>query len=305
MRYRDDFRFAPYVPVAERRRRAAEKVKELAKKGRKIEGVQIEGRAIARTFWGKAWGDNLEAYSDYANRLPRGRTYVRNGSVVDLQIGRGSVTAIVSGSQLYEIEVSIKPLHASRWKPLVEASAGEMLSMVDLLAGTFSEQVMTRFCHRDAGLFPGPKEISLKCSCPDWAEMCKHVAATLYGVGARLDARPELLFTLRGVDPKDLVAAAAKAPSNARARAPKGGKVLDADGLGSIFGIDMGQIPAAGVAPSKKPARVRPPAKPVKALAKKSTPRASSAGSPAKPRVARQVRGAAKKTGGPTKKSRR
>ena len=205
--------------------------------------MRVEGRTIARTFWGKAWGENLEAYSDYVNRLPRGRSYLRNGSVVDLQIERGRVTALVSGSDLYEIHVTIKPLPAVRWKTLVDASAGQMLSMVDLLAGTFSEQVMKRFCDRTGGLFPAPTEITLTCSCPDWADMCKHVAATLYGVGARLDARPELLFTLRGVDPLDLLAAAGAEP--AKVRAPKAGKVLDTNGLGAIFGIELGQMPTS------------------------------------------------------------
>jgi len=243
MGYGGDYGFRPYVSVAERRRKAEQKVKQLEKKGRKVEGVRLEGRKLAHTFWGRAWGDNLEAYSDYANRLPRGRTYIRNGSVVDLQIAQGRVTALVSGSELYEVEVNIQPLPSGRWKPLVVASSGEILSMVDLLAGTFSEQVMRRFCDRTGGLFPTPKEIKLKCSCPDWASMCKHVAATLYGVGARLDARPELLFTLRGVDALDLVSAAAAAP--ARVRAPKGGHVLAESGLSSIFGIEIGQVAAA------------------------------------------------------------
>jgi uncharacterized Zn finger protein len=243
MAYRGYYDFPPYVPVAERRRLAALEVKRLQKKGRTIEGVQIAGKGIAQTFWGKAWGDNLEGYSDFANRLPRGRTYVRNGSVVDLQVTPGRVTALVSGSSLYEIEVKIRPLARARWKALVETSAREMLSMVDLLAGSFSEQVMRRFCDRAGGLFPAPQEITLECSCPDWATMCKHVAAALYGVGARLDARPELLFTLRGVDPMDLVTAAAEAPS--KVRAPKTGKVLDAGNLDAIFGLEMGTIPGA------------------------------------------------------------
>jgi uncharacterized Zn finger protein len=257
MGFGEYYGFRPYVPVAERRRQAALKVKQLEKKGVKVEGVTLTGTKIAHTFWGKAWCENLEAYSDYANRLPRGRTYIRNGSVVDLQVERGRVKAMVSGSELYTVDVTIQPLPAARWKSLVAASSGEMLSMVDLLAGTFSEQVMRRFCDRAGGLFPSPKEIKLKCSCPDWAEMCKHVAATLYGVGARLDARPELLFTLRGVDAIDLVTAAAAAPT--KVRAPKAGKVLEGGGLGSIFGIELGKIPAtASAAPrttSKAPAK--------------------------------------------------
>jgi uncharacterized Zn finger protein len=263
MAYGDFYGFRPYVSAAERRRKAEQKVKQLEKKGRKVEGVRLEGKKLAHTFWGKAWGDNLEAYSDYANRLPRGRTYVRNGSVVDLQIAQGRVTALVSGSALYEVEVTIQPLPSVRWKPLVLASSGEILSMVDLLTGTFSEQVMRRFCDRAGGLFPSPKEIKLRCSCPDWASMCKHVAATLYGVGARLDTRPELLFTLRGVDPLDLVSAASEAPT--KVRAPRGGKVLDEGGIGSIFGIDLGEVPATTALPARAVARPRATSKRTKA----------------------------------------
>src|SRR5258708_6518956 len=92
--------FKPYVSVAQRQAKAKREMARLAKKGQKIEPIQIEGRKIADSFWGKAWCDNLESYSDFSNRLPRGRTYVRNGSVVNLHIEPGTVTAHVSGSEL-------------------------------------------------------------------------------------------------------------------------------------------------------------------------------------------------------------
>src|SRR4051794_16812939 len=101
------FQFRPYVPVAKRRAQAAREVQKRQKKGQTITPVVIEGRTIAKTFWGKAWCDNLESYSDYENRLPRGRTYVRNGSVVDLQIKQGKITALVSGSEMYEVAINI------------------------------------------------------------------------------------------------------------------------------------------------------------------------------------------------------
>ena len=107
MDYDDYYGFTPYVSVAARRAQAARELAKLQKKGRKISPVVIDGRKIARTFWGEAWCDNLERYSDYANRLPRGRTYVRNGSVVDLQVAPGSVTALVSGSTLYDVKVTV------------------------------------------------------------------------------------------------------------------------------------------------------------------------------------------------------
>src|SRR5512135_3060099 len=109
----------PYVPVAKRRARAAREMSKLAKKtGLAASPVELNGRKIASTFWGKAWCDNLEAYSDFANRLPRGRTYVRNGSVVDLQIEKGTVTAMVAGSELYEIKIQIKPPAPKTWKTI-------------------------------------------------------------------------------------------------------------------------------------------------------------------------------------------
>src|SRR6266567_3969458 len=203
-----DWGYRPYVPVAQRRANARRKLEKLAKKGQKISPVEINGRTIASTFWGKAWCDNLESYSDFSNRLPRGRTYVRNGSVLDLQIEPGKVTSLVSGSELYRIAITIKPLTAGIWKT-VKAKCGQQIgSLVELLQGNLSKSVMEIVTGRESGLFPAPKEIEMACSCPDWAGMCKHVAATLYGVGSRLDYQPELLFKLRGVDHMELIAQA-------------------------------------------------------------------------------------------------
>src|SRR5213083_1539994 len=193
-------RWKPYVPVAKRRAQAAREAAKRAKKGQTVAPVVIDGRTIARTFWGKAWCDNLERYSDYSNRLPRGRTYVRNGSVVDLQIAPGAVTALVSGSSIYRIGVQVTELPKNRWTAVCKDCAGAIDSLVELLQGRFSKGVMTRICHERTGLFPSPAEITFTCSCPDWALMCKHVAAVLYGIGARLDLQPDLLFALRNVD---------------------------------------------------------------------------------------------------------
>ena len=186
--------FRPYVSVAERRRKAAKEMAKLAKKGKTIRPVQIEGRTIARTFWGKAWCDNLESYMDYANPLPRGRTYGRNGSVVHLDIRPGEIEATVSGSELYQVRIGITPAAKAKWKSLCHDCSGAIGSLVELLRGRFSDHVMGTITRKETGLFPAPAEITLKCSCPDWATMCKHVAAVLYGVGARLDQNPELLF---------------------------------------------------------------------------------------------------------------
>jgi uncharacterized Zn finger protein len=238
----DFYGFRPYVSAAERRAKAAREVEKRKKKGHVISPVSIEGRTIANTFWGKSWCQNLESYSDYANRLPRGRTYVRNGSVVDLQIEPGLIRALVSGSSLYEVTLKIAPVDKTRWKSICKDCAGAIDSLVELLQGRLSEGVMERICRQKQGLFPSPAEIKLACSCPDWAGMCKHVAAVLYGVGARFDQQPELLFRLREVDEKELIVSAGTAPRLAK-QGPASGKVLDSEDLGEMFGIDMAEIP--------------------------------------------------------------
>ncbi|CAK0778787.1 SWIM-type domain-containing protein [Gammaproteobacteria bacterium] len=229
--------WAPYVPVAERRRKAAKKVATLKKQGQALQPVMIAGRAIATTFWGRAWCDNLEVYSDWANRLPRGRTYVRNGSVLDLQLEAGKITALVMGSELYRIDISVKPLEAARWQGIQSECAGKVDSLIELLQGKLSRGVMEIITRPGSGLFPQPREIQMHCSCPDYASLCKHLAAVLYGVGARLDLQPELLFMLRQVDHRDLIAHAV-APS-LETSVPGEGKRLDESGLASLFGIDL------------------------------------------------------------------
>lgn len=261
----DRWGWTPYVPVAERRRKAQREMEKRRKKGDVISPVVIQGRAIASTFWGKSWCENLERYSDYANRLPRGRTYVRNGSVVDLCIERGLIRAMVSGSSLYRVEVTIAPVAQSRWKSICVDCAGAIDSLVELLQGRFSKGVMERICRKSEGLFPAPAEIKLACSCPDGAYMCKHVAATLYGVGARLDAKPELLFRMRGVDEGELIAKVGKAMPLAAA-APTAANILDGD-LGAIFGLDLD---ARAIAPLPEPAKKAAAKSVVKKAAKKA-----------------------------------
>jgi uncharacterized Zn finger protein len=239
----------PYVSVAARQRKAAAEAQRLAKKGQALAPVVIEGRTIARTFWGKAWCENLERYSDFATRLPRGRSYARNGSVIDLQIAAGEVTALVSGSELYRVSVRIGAVAAAQWTTLSTDCAGAIDSLVDLLQGKLSAPIMERVTRAGTGLFPTPREIELDCSCPDWADMCKHVAAVLYGVGARLDRQPELLFTLRGVDEKELIASAGHGGSLITS-APSA-RVLVSDGLGELFGIELVSFTGTGTGDSE------------------------------------------------------
>lgn len=249
-RWADDFGFGPYVSSAERRERALKAADRLRKAGRELWPVARPGREIAATFWGKAWGANLERYSDYANRLPRGRSYLRQGAVVDLQIAPGEVSALVSGTDLYRVAIRITPVSARRWGAIRKTCAGEIRSVVELLQGRLSESVMEHLCQQETGLFPTPREIRFSCTCPDAAYMCKHVAAVLYGVGARLDEKPELLFRLRGVDEGELIASAASGiPLSAKA--PPAGRVLDAGILEEVFGVEI-------EAPADAPRRVGP-----------------------------------------------
>jgi uncharacterized Zn finger protein len=245
------FEWHPYVPVAEKRRQAQRKLAKLRKQGQSIAPVTIEGRTIAKTFWGKSWCANLERYSDYATRIPRGRTYVRNGSVLDLQIAKGEIVAMVAGSSLYKIKITVAPVKAARWKAICRDCAGAIDSLVELLQGRLAKGIMDRVCREGDGLFPSPEEIKLSCSCPDWADMCKHVAAALYGVGARLDETPQLLFVLRGVDENELLASAGQDLALAIS-APGAARLLDDSDVAALFGLEMAEsatsdavIPAA------------------------------------------------------------
>jgi uncharacterized Zn finger protein len=260
------YEFRPYVPVAQRQREAQRELKKLKKKGQSVAPVTIEGRTIAKSFWGKSWCDNLERYSDYANRLPRGRTYVRNGSVVDLQITKGEVLAFVAGSDLYKIKIGIAPVKARRWKSICRDCAGSIDSLVELLQGRLAKGVMDRVCREGDGLFPSPGDIELSCSCPDWADMCKHVAAALYGVGARLDEKPQLLFVLRGVDENDLLAGAGADLSLTKST-PRAVNVLGDSDVAALFGLEMAQTVASEAPPSPK--RASKGSKTVEAVSRK------------------------------------
>ncbi|HIJ83561.1 MAG: putative conserved protein, contains Zn finger domain [Magnetococcales bacterium] len=231
-------RWAPYVPVAARRMKATKEMEKMRKKGHPVSPVVITGRTIATTFWGKAWCENLESYRDFENRLLRGRTYVRNGSVIDLQISSKIIQAMVSGSSLYRVEITIDALPQAVWQPLCKDCSTGIDSLVELLQGRFAKGVMERLCRQDNGLFPRPTEIKFSCSCPDYAYMCKHVAAVLYGVGSRLDERPELLFVLRDVNHNDMVAHVDTALP-ITSKGPKSGKLLESDDISDLFGLDM------------------------------------------------------------------
>jgi uncharacterized Zn finger protein len=246
--------YPPYVSAAERRQRAEAAARKLTKRGEKLQPIRIEGREIATTFWGKAWCRNLEAYSDYATRLPRGRSYIRNGCVLDLRISPGSVKALVSGTNLYKVDITIAPVKPAEWKALKRECAGQVGSLIDLLQGKLSEAVMKIITSPENGLFPKPSQIHFKCSCPDWAGMCKHIAATLYGVGARLDHDPALLFRLRGVNHGELLAEATESVTGGSPAQDAG--TLAVGDIAEVFGIEIEPPPVSIPHPARTAKRV-------------------------------------------------
>ena len=245
--------WAPYVPVAERRARARKQLEKMQKKGLDVQPVQVEGRKIAHSFWGRGWCDHMESFSDYANRLPRGRTYVRNGSVCHLEIRSGRIRAVVSGTKLYNITITIAPLGKDRWRAVKRACSGKIGSLIDLLRGRLDRGVMEVVSDRKEGLFPLPGEMRFDCDCPDWAGMCKHVAAVLYGVGARLDHCPEMLFVLRGVNHEELVDVSSAVADAAREGTSR--RRIAATGIADVFGIDLVEADEAAADPGTLPAK--------------------------------------------------
>lgn len=271
--YGGGFSFPEYVPVAARRARARAAAQAIARKQKRALSPvgPLTGNKLARTFWGKAWCDNLESYGDYVNRLPRGRSYARQGAVIDLQISAGKVAAFVAGTSTYQVTVTIGALAPKSWSRLAAECTQHIDSLVDLLRGALPPRVMELVTRKQGGLFPAPEQISFECSCPDWAGLCKHVAATLYGVGVRLDEKPELFFELRGVDHTELVGgAAAAAPRLAgKAKGRAGRKVLEGADLSALFGIEL-DAPAA---PPPNDARPTKRAKPAGGRAKATSPK--------------------------------
>jgi uncharacterized Zn finger protein len=232
----DDWGWRPYESVEDRKLRAEKTIAKMEKKGLKLCPIRIEGRQIVTSFWGKAWCSHLESFSDYATRLPRGRSYARHGSVINLVASKGKVEALVQGSELYNVSIHITKVDNEKWQAILKKCSGEIASIIELLQGKLSSAVMATITDKQNGLFPLPKEISLKCSCPDWAGMCKHIAAALYGVGTRLDLEPELLFTLRNVDHMELLQSATistKTIGSAKS------KTLEDQDLSALFGIDF------------------------------------------------------------------
>jgi uncharacterized Zn finger protein len=261
MAYYGDYGFPRYVSVAEKKARARRKLEQLKKKHPGLRPVAIEGNTLARTWWGKAWNGNLGKYADYANRIGRGRSYVRHGAVLDLKIKPGQVEALVQGSRSspYNVAIKIKPISGSTWKQIRAACEGQLASLQELLEGRFPKGLADLFTAKGSGLFPSPKEIDFHCSCPDWAYMCKHVAAVLYGIGTRLDEDPGLFFVLRKVKMEELITQAVRDKSARllKQAKKKTSRVIDDADLGDVFGIEMesadvGELPKVPVKKARK-----------------------------------------------------
>jgi uncharacterized Zn finger protein len=249
MRYDEDSPYPEYIPVAQRRANAERKLRQLQKKHPHLQPVILDSQTLAKSWWGKSWNSNLERYADYSNRIGRGRSYVRHRAVLDLQLTSGKVTAMVQGSESepYDVEVKVDKLSAKNWASIRKACEGAFDSLSELLAGKFPQTLKDLFFAKGAGLFPSPREIHFDCSCPDWASMCKHVAATLYGVGARLDDDPALFFTLRRINIDDLITQTVT--ETAQTLLSKAGQqsqnVLQDVDLGDVFGIKLDDMDAS------------------------------------------------------------
>jgi uncharacterized Zn finger protein len=227
------------APSAKDRRKKADARKaELISEGRALCPITITGNQIAKTFWGKAWCHHLEKHHDYENRLPRGKTYVRSGCVVDLKISQGLIQALVEGEDLYEVSIRIQPLEPHLWQEIIEQTAGSIHSILELLEGKLTDRAIEIFTDPRSGVFPLPTEVKMACTCPDWATVCKHVAATLYGVGHRLDHQPELFFVLRSIDQNELIRQVSQNFGDELAVAAAD---LDFSEIEDLFGIEIDQ----------------------------------------------------------------
>ncbi len=232
--------------VGEKKTKAKKKIAALRKKGKDISPVEIEGRTIAKSWWGKAWNDNLANYADFSNRLSRGRSYVTHGCVIDLQINKNLITAQImgSGSSVYNAEIRIDSLNKTQWNKIKKLVKGNISSLKELLSGEFPKEMDNILSNKDKGLFPAPSEFHPKCDCPDSSKFCKHLAAVIYGIGNRLDKDPNLLFVLRGISSNELISKIIKDEKDnliAKAKKVKSKRIMNLkeNNLSKMFDIDF------------------------------------------------------------------
>ncbi len=204
--------FREYVSVGERSARAQRKIRQLKKKNPNLNPVVIDGKQIASSWWGKAWINHLKHYADFDNRVGRGRSYVKNGLVIHFAIKPGHIESIVMGtsSSPYNIKIKTKKLSPNKWNKMKRLSREHLCTLPELNEGKFPKELKDIFSDRGEGIFPTIKEMSFHCSCPDWANMCKHVSASLFALGSQIDNNIDLFFKLRGVNTSELVQSALK-----------------------------------------------------------------------------------------------
>jgi uncharacterized Zn finger protein len=231
--------FSEYVPVSQRKKQAEKKISALRKKNPNLSPVTIEGKKIAVNWWGIAWNKNLESYADFSNRIGRGSAYVKNGFVLDLQIEPGLITALVQGSSLYNVKIKIDPLSERKWNKIIEKYGHKISGIESLIKGEFPKELSDVFLVQKEGLFPSPKEIHMDCNCPDWADMCKHIAAVLYGVGAKIDNDPLIFFKLRNVNFEELLKKSVdeKMQNLLKNAGKKSRRIIKNADISDIFGI--------------------------------------------------------------------
>jgi len=266
---RYSYRFPKYVSVAEKKAKAEKKIKQLRKKHPDISPIYVKGNKLAESWWGISWNKNLESYADYSNRIGRGRSYVRHGAVLDLKIEPGKIISLVQGavSKPYTIEITIKKIKKSIWENIIKKCQGKINSLNALLDGKLPESMINILTSKDKGIFPSPDEIEFNCSCPDWAYMCKHIAATLYGVGTRLDKTPALFFTLRGVNMDNLISMAIQKETEQliqKSKIKKTKRIISDADLSSTFGIDFDDSPISAITKPLVPMKKRSPKKSAK-----------------------------------------
>ncbi|MCK5683666.1 hypothetical protein KAJ27_06075, partial [bacterium] len=249
---RYSYRFPKYVSVAEKKAKAEKKIKQLKKKDPAISPIYIKGNKLAESWWGISWNKNLESYADFSNRIGRGRSYVRHGAVLDLKIKPGKILSLVQGafSKPYVIEIKIKKIKKSIWEKIIDKCQGKINSLSDLLDGKLPESMINILTNKTEGIFPSPDEIEFDCSCPDWASMCKHIAATLYGVGTRLDKDPALFFTLRGVNMDKLISLVIQKETDQliqKSKIKTSKRIISDADLSTTFGIDFDDSPMPAI----------------------------------------------------------
>jgi uncharacterized Zn finger protein len=231
----------PYVTFLSKNKMAKVEIEALKKQGIILNPVIITDSKIAHSWWAVSWNKNLESYADYKSRIARGRNYLKNDAVLDLKIEKGLVQALVQGSSRkpYKIEVKIDPLSPAKWEKLLAVCANQIGSLSDLVEGRFPKTLENLFMIKGEGLFPSNREIRFSCSCPDAAYMCKHVAAVLYGIGARFDEDPLLFFKLRDLDFEALLSKSIeqKMQNLLKNADKKSDRVIEDEAIFDLFGI--------------------------------------------------------------------